>query len=195
MSDGVLDLTFRDIEQGLVDLVRQREECETPEDIDRCDLAITAYLKAEVAKVDGVAAFIQAEEAAASVAASEIERLEELRRKRLARAGRVRDMALRVMQETDQRVIEGQRHTLKVKRNPPAVEIAQPDLVPDNMRRYTLTLEPNDMRVLFETSESTQKLAAKAKSEPSKSAIKAALAAGGGVPGAHMVTRERLEVE
>jgi len=203
--DG-LELTFRDLEFGLVDLMRQREECAAEYDrvrhdpevqagledialaaLDQCDLAIAAYLKACVAKVDGVAAFILKSEAAAETIEDEQERLEVLRIQHQDRADRVREMALRVIQEVnlelaakgkpEHRTIEGERHTLKLRRNPPAVVIAQPNLVPDNVQKFTLSMTYDEIRVLLDTSESTHKLAWKAKREPSKSAIAAALKA------------------
>lgn len=208
------ELTFKDIEFGLVELVMRREDAvaeyeriraaelpPTPiEDealaaIDQCDEAIAAYLKAEVQKVDGVAAYILREEAAAWVVEHEMGRLADRLKMHKARADRVREMALRVMQDTDQRTIEGARHALKVRKNPPAVVIAQPELVPDNMRRFTLTLNPEDFVYLRDLSaRALTILVDKSKSEPSKSAIAAALKGGGAVPGCRMQSAERLEV-
>ncbi len=194
------DLTFADLEFGLVALMRQREEyaeaCERTRGahihdgrevddshdialaaLDQCDLAIAAYLQAEVQKVDGVAAFILSRRARAKMNKEECDRLYDYAEADERAAAYVEKMVLRVMQETEQRTIEGARHTLKLKLNPPAVVIAQPDIVPLNVQKFTLSMTYDEIRVLLDTSESTRKLACKAKREPSKSAIAAALKA------------------
>lgn len=236
------DLTFRDVEMGLVDLIRQREEiaerCSFPasgplfndeqeaaavdacKELDACDEAIRAYLKAEVQKVDGVAAYILREEAAAATAKEEYERLLDRRDMHMARAKRVREMALQVMQDTEQRTIEGARHTLKLKKNPPAVVIAQPDLVPDSCNKVTVSMPAETWNAFIEATGMPlsywRPLISGAKVEPSKSVIASALKAQpcpeckgeelvclrcngtrtvkGSVPGCRIESKDRLEV-
>lgn len=197
-ADG-MDLTFRDIEAGLVALMRQREECAEEYDrvradtvsggleelalaaLDQCDAAIAAYLKAEVAKVDGVAAFILSRRARAQMNSDEADRLDAIATADERAADLIEKMALRVMQETEQRTIEGARHTLKLKRNPPAVVIAQPELVPNSFSKVTVTM-PSTVWNAFITATGMpisywRPQITSAKVEPSKSAIAAALKA------------------
>jgi hypothetical protein len=191
------------IESAFSDLMEAREELEmqpsfAPEDeaarlaaLVEVDKAIVEYVTAEVRKVDNIARYLQ--ELKARIAALAVER-ERLRRKGVAceRAEeRIKEMVLQVMRDTDTKKLTGNVGTLRRQKNSrAAVGIVQPELVPDEMKRVTVTMPLvfwkfarlnslcEDMRV--------------SDPEPDLTAIREALEAGRGVPGCVLKPGEHL---
>lgn len=108
---------------------------------------------------------------AASIREAE-RRMAERRRAIEARCDRVEDYLLDAMLFAGIEKIESAHLRIAVRKNPPAVEIDDPTLIPEGYRRDVPPPPP----------------------EIDKQAVKAALAAGIDVPGAHLVQRKRIEV-
>lgn len=222
-----LDLTFRDIAPALVELLAQRRtiiedwealpaeerlddhlQAQFQQQLAFSDEAVSAYLKAEVRKVDGCASVLLWLESQEAIAKAEEARLYNRRKRAELEREYLERSIMWAMESAGKREVVGQRHTLKLKRNPPAVEVAQPDLVPLSMKRFTLTLNPGQWESFDSILDELQRLGmmgvdreilgpaiSAAKSEPSKPDIKAALKDRQGVPGCRMVQKDRLVIE
>jgi hypothetical protein len=143
------NLSLYQIETELLDLMRYRESVAedaelTPQDqkasLEAIDKQIAEYVMREIAKVDGIAAYLRECAARAVIHEEEADRLHELAKAWFARHDRLEAITLRVMQQTGATLLEGRTSTFKVKRNPPSVDVAQPDLVPLDYRRITVTM-------------------------------------------------------
>jgi hypothetical protein len=197
-------LSLYQIEAELVQLVRYREEVAsdteiTPQEqqasLDAIDKQITAYVHREVAKVDGIAAYLRECETRAKVLRAEAQRLREQSDAWEDRGNRVEAVTLRVMQQTGATLLEGTNSTFKVKKNPPSVDVAQPELVPAPYLRVAVTMsEDLFARItshLFGTDKGATLFAElieckRSNPEPMKDAIKAELKQGVGVPGCRL---------
>lgn len=171
------------------------------------DNAIVEYVTAEVRKVDNVARYIRSHEAMADVKRREAERLRHEADRDEEDAQRVRELVLEIMRHVDKKLIEGATYKLRRQGNggQQAVEVAQPDLVPDDFRRVTVTMPfwswnnaMEDVQELRGSSQTMQDMIdadAKAKPEPDLSAIREALLKPEGVPGCRLKERgEHLRV-
>ena len=167
------DLTLYNIESELAQLVSLREEmAESGEDTAAVDQQIAEYAAREITKVDGIRAYLRHCDFMEDGAKAEAHRLQELASLWAARKARLGAIVLRVMQDNGLTRLEGRTGTLAVRANPPKVEVQEDlDLLPVEY-----------VRVVPETR------------QPDKKAIAAAVKAGEAVPGARLVTRERLEI-
>jgi hypothetical protein len=152
------------IEYTLSDLMEAREQLRTevaftPEQVEardaavaEIDKAIKEYLAAEVRKADNIARYLQDCEARALAKRREAERLRASAERDEARAARVKEIVLGLMQQFDLKKIEGQAYTLKRQGNGGvrAVDVAQPDMVPEKYLRVTVTMSVPLWRVFCE---------------------------------------------
>lgn len=198
-----MNLSLYKIKTELLDLMRFRESVAgdtemTPEEIkaslEAIDNQITEYVHREVAKVDGIAAYLRECETREEVIKKEISRLRNQADAWAQRGLRLRDVTLRVMQQTGATHLEGANSVFKVRKNPPSVDVAQPLLVPEPYLRKTVTMtaylysriarclfDGADPGLFAEFAECKQTA-----TEPMKDAIKAELKAGVGVPGCRL---------
>jgi len=200
------------IERALADLCETRQELEeqpayTPEQIeekhaaiDAVDAAIVEYITAEVRKVDNVARFLTELKAREKALDYEIDRLTGIRDQAARTEERIKAVVLQVMRDCDVKKLEGKIGTLKRQGNGgvQAVDIAQPELVPPNMRWYTVRMGGiayGHICSLCAGAPQGEAVLGTAKSEPDKEAIRKALEAGEGVPGCRLEPRgEHLRV-
>jgi hypothetical protein len=202
------NLTLYGIETQLLELLNFRESIEsdpdmTPqeqqESLKACDESIAEYIRAEVKKCDGIAMYLREFAARAQAETDEIERLK--RRKRMwdKRYESLEAMVIDIMQVTKQTRIDGRHSVLQLKKNPPSVEVAQPDMVPGDMQRVTVkmtmaqwqqTVAAMPMALAIELT------GCAAPPEPMKTEIAKRLKEGDGVPGCRLRTDGvRLEVK
>lgn len=216
------NLSLYKIETELLDLMRFRESVAddpdmTPDEItaslEAIDRQITEYVTREVAKVDGIAAYLRECHARHDVLKAEAQRLQLQADAWAERGERLYAVTLQVMQQTGATLLEGANSTFKVRKNPPSVDVAQPELVPPAYQRQTVTLtvalwrrvlshlfsnprQPlsgghEDVSLFIELNECKI-----SNPEPMKDAIKAELKAGVGVPGCRLVDdKVRLVLE
>lgn len=150
------DLTLFGIQTSIVELLAFRDDVEvdrdmTPaeiaESLKACDEQIQQFLGRELVKVDGVAHVLREMEARAEVAKQERDRLNERARTWQKRHDwleeRVKEALQFRLQATGQKKLEGETSTLSLRKNPPSVDVRQPDLVPMEMRRITITMPEN----------------------------------------------------
>jgi hypothetical protein len=110
--------------------------------IEQADLAIKEYLQKEVQKVDNVARFRRGLDHCLDATKKEIELLRH-RQEQLQKWREEMDaMVLDVMRAADKKKLEGGSHTLRRQGNGgvQAVEVLQPELVPEGLKRYSLTM-------------------------------------------------------
>ncbi len=103
---------------------------------------IVEYVKAEVRKCDNIARYIKSCDEHAMAKRREAERLTHEAKLDEERRDRVKAMVLQIMRDVDKKKIEGATYTLSRVGNGgvQAVDIPQPELVPDSLKRITLTL-------------------------------------------------------
>lgn len=103
----------------------------------------------------------------------EIKRLQELRDQREARADRLHTAVIHYMMITDRTEMITDRHTLRIKRNPPKVEVYDEERVPTEYMKETT----------------------KVTISVDKKAIAEALKSGADVPGCALIQTSRLEIK
>jgi Siphovirus Gp157 len=207
------NLSLYQIETELLDLMRYRESVAedaelTPQDqkasLEAIDQQIAEYVMREIAKVDGIAAYLRECAARAVIIEEEADRLHKLAKAWFARHDRLEAITLRVMQQTGATLLEGRTSTFKVRKNPPSVEVAQPDLVPLDYRRITVTMTAGLWSRLISVLVSDRGAPVladllacqKTNGEPIKTEIGKELKQGVGVPGCRLVDdKVRLVVE
>jgi hypothetical protein len=142
------------IEHGLSDLFDARQEleeqvCFTPEEQadkraaqDAVDLAIVEYVTAEIRKVDNIARFLIELKARRAAVLAEIQRLEGITRACENTFSRISEIVLQIMRDTDTKKLEGKLSSLRRQANGGvlAVEVVQPDLVPEEFQRVTVQM-------------------------------------------------------
>jgi hypothetical protein len=210
MTTPALSLYKIDLE--LLDLQRQREAFlsdaemtpqEIAESVGAIDGEIEAYLRNALSnRADQVADYLLECEARDENLAAQMTALREKREMWQQRRQRVESAVLQLMQRAGSKNIEDR---LKVKRNPPSVDVAQPELVPAPYQRITVTMS----KALYDRinqalfgGDKTSSLFAELQEcktggpEPIKAQILSELKQGVGVPGCRL--REdgvRLEVK
>lgn len=137
------------IEAELLQLMQLREEtaadadmtpAEIAESMKAIDQAIEEYVKREVQKADGIAAYLRECEARAETLAKEAKRLMATAAAWDKRRELVENVTRAAMQSMGKKLIEGGNSTLKLAKNPASVEVVQPDLVPDDYMRIKVTM-------------------------------------------------------
>ncbi len=106
------------------------------------DAAIVEYVKAEVRKCDNIARYIKSCDEHATAKRREAERLTHEARLDEDRRDRVKSMVLQIMRDVGKKKIEGATYTLSRVGNGgvQAVEVVQPDLVPNTLRKTTIVM-------------------------------------------------------
>ena len=198
------NLTLYNLEATLMRLMFEREELATEGlSVIEKDIEIREYISKEIRKVDGVAYYLKEFEARAAAAKEEAKRLKARADAWERRHERLEEMVKSVMLMSGKARLDGDANTLRLQKCPPSVEIAQPELVPEEMQRVTVTMSMRlwlqIQRVMGETADQTawkKLLSMPTKLEPSKSKIGEALKRGDGVPGCSLVTdKMSLRVE
>ena len=198
------ELTLFDIETGLLDLLREREELiegtglGVDEGVDRLkavatlDLAIREHVAAEIRKADGIAYYMREFEARQEAEEAEVARLKERAEKWKKRRERLEEITIAVMRAAGKDRIEGQHNTLKLRKNPPSVEVSQPDLVPEDLMRRTVTVTEEQFQKIVQAIPDVKR----GNAEPIKSEIGKRMKAGEAVAGCSLITdKVRLIVE
>ena len=134
------DLTLYEISDHLVALLDSQDMCETDEQRAECEREIAAYVEQQVRKVDNYARYLAHLEDQANFAKLEIGRLQKRKAEMEARADKLRDYAVDVMQRIGLQKLEGETATFRLKTNPPAVEITDEELVDAKYKTLTITV-------------------------------------------------------
>lgn len=165
------------------------------------ETAIREQVSALVRKVDGAAFYVREFSARAAAAKAEKERNREREHMWEARGERLKEYIIAVMQMMGKTRLDGDSNTLRLQKCPPSVEIAQPELVPEEMQKVSITMPLVAWRALCADLKLWPELAnelerAATKAEPMKAKIGEALKRGDGVPGCSLVTdKMSLRVE
>ncbi len=151
------------------------------------DGLIRAYLGKEVKKVDSIAHVLLDLEARRQIHVNESARLKMLADGEEATAKRIKEMVLLVMDEFDTKILEGTIHDLKAQGSGglQALTIAQPDMVPLELKRVTVTIALS----AWEKVKHMVGLPVRCLIEEDTQAIRAALDRGEGVPGCRLEPR------
>ena len=192
-----------DARQELIDEVAFTDEqiADKQAALDQINLAIKQYVVAEVRKVDGIAAYLRELQARQLARDLEIDRLEGLNSADAAAEERIKQICLECLNEDKQKRYEGKLGTIRRQNNGGVqpVEVKQPDLVPDTLKRATVTLSLSLWRgvVAFcaEKKYADLSLYSKSVSEPDVAAIRKTLEDGEAVPGCVLKDRgEHLRI-
>ncbi len=144
-------LTLYSIETELLELMEFREDLlsgdayadgeeERRECIQVTEERIAEYIAREVQKVDGIAAMLREFKRREQIELDEADRIVKRARRWKERHAGLEARCIEVMQASGKEKLEGQHNTLALRKNPPAVEIAQPELVPEEYQTITITL-------------------------------------------------------
>lgn len=153
------NLSLFGVETQLIELLAFREEllsdpdlqgAEREESLQATENRILEYLQKHIQKVDGVAHYLREFQARAEIAKREAERCKAREKMWEARYDRLKTMVESVMIQTGQKRLEGQGNTLSLRKCPPSVEIAQPELVPDDYAKVALTMPVDLWRKIVE---------------------------------------------
>jgi len=210
---SITSLSLYNIEAELLNLMVAREslvnndaelsDAEQKEAIKECDIAIREKISSELRlhKIDGIAYYLHEFSDRAESAKKASARAKAKEHAWAARREKLEKYVHDVMVMTGQTRLEGNTNTLKLAKNPPSVEIVQPELVPIEYERITVTMpHPLWNRIQDEASvECRMWISADSKEknpEPIKTEIARELKAGRGVPGCTLQTNKlRLVVE
>jgi hypothetical protein len=177
---------------------------EQQESLKACDESIAEYIRAEVKKCDGIARYLREFETRAATLKEEAARCTAMAKNWQKRYDSLEAMVIDIMQATKQNRIDGRHSVLQLKKNPPSVEVAQPNLLPAELMRTSVTMTPVLRDKIFlalisagETSLSSAFTDCTCTTpEPRKNEIAKRLKEGDGVPGCRLRTDGvRLEVK
>jgi len=201
-------LSLFQIEAELLGLIEQREDAlyrreladeandgtaseACDEELQTIHLLIDQYIRAEVKKVDSVAAAIKQYDTMAEVHLKESDRLRKLAEREQETADRVREMVITVMQEFKEKKLVGRTATLRTQGNggKQPVTITQPDLVPAGFKSILLRLPVQLWSVLTSEQPGLVSMARVIDIAPDKEAIRRALENKEGVPGCRLEER------
>jgi hypothetical protein len=201
------NLSLYNLEATLMRLMFEREElaAEGLSVIEK-DIEIREYVSKEIRKVDGVAYYLKEFEARATAAKEEAKRLKARADAWEQRHERLETLVKSVMLMSGKARLDGDSNTLRLVKCPASVEIAQPELVPAEYCKLTVSMPVELWKLILVALEndglgSTHALAEigelpEPKTEPVKSKIAEALKRGDGVPGCSLVTyKMSLRVE
>ena len=203
-------LSLFQIDTELLDLQRYREEIAADTEMQPSDIALSleaidaqiqAYVERHVRKVDGIAAYLRECETRAIVLKAEAKRMQALAAMWDARGERLEAVTIAVMQATGAQQLEGAHSMFKIRKNPPSVEVTEPESVPREYLRLgvkmTVALWSRLMLHLKQTDAGmAAELPAPSEPEPMKDAIKRELKAGVAVAGCKLIEdKVRLVVE
>lgn len=160
-------VTLYDTTSELMGLLAVMEE-QQDEPNEQMETAIAAALEQHLRKVDSFAQFLTHLDSQADLADAEIKRLQARKRRLEQHRERLAGYALRIMDEHDWTELSGETVDLRIKRNPPVVQILDADAVPAEFKtiRQEVTIDKNG--------------------------IKARIKAGGTVPGAELTQTRKV---
>lgn len=196
------NLTLYNIETGLLELLALREEiAATDGNCGPVNDEIDAYIRKEVQKVDGIAYMLAEFERRSDVAADEAKRQQVRAKLWQARHDRLKEYVERIMQEVGATRLDGELNTMSLRKCPPSVVVNQPELLPNEYKRITITLNLAQWANLVGCMLSQQAKDAEEISEirreldslsigewqPDKARISAELKRGEGVPGCELI--------
>lgn len=193
--------TLLGIESRILQLMEQRQEMVTEGvDVTEIEALIVAEMQQEVQKVDGCAAYDRHLERQVRAYHEEIDRLEHEQSKIIKQRERYQDLLFGVMKRLGINKITGKLGGyLAIKQNPPAVQIDQPGMLPNEYKRVKVTMSMVEYLALVADTELSPALSAALNDvstpEPMKSEIARALKNGEGVPGASLESAERLVIK
>lgn len=205
------NMTLYGIETQLLELLNFRESvsedpdmtpAEQKDSLEAIDRQIAEYIRAEVKKCDGIARYLREFETRAEALKAEAKRCSEMAKAWEKRHEALENMVVDVMQATKQTRIDGRHSVLQLKKNPPSVEVAQPELLPHELLRTTVKIpfalwrkvldELHGKAIAAEVYDKAQWK----DGEPMKTEIAKRLKEGDGVPGCRLRTDGvRLEVK
>jgi thioesterase domain-containing protein len=122
--------TLYQIEQNLVYLVEELENCSTDEERAQREYQLRDLLLAEIQKVDHYGQYLKTLETLEREAKEEIERLKDREHRLARRRERLERYAVLAMTRSGRTKLEGKTSTLSLRHNPPAVEIYDATKVP-----------------------------------------------------------------
>lgn len=160
-----------EITEEVLTAIERYNEAETDEELAELEKTLTDLQVTFNVKSVAVGKYILNLESDSSQIDAEIVRLAEAKKRRERRAESLRKYLKGAMEATNTQEIDGTILKLKIKKNPPSVEIVDESLVPP-LYRKTKTVETID-----------------------KTAIKEALKSGLGVDGTRVVQTTRLEIK
>lgn len=155
-------LTLYEITSDLAALVNTLDMIEDPVKRAECEAEIARLISLQLTKIDHFCQFLAHLESQAELCAHEIDRIKGRQYYLKRTLERLENYAIRVMEEQETRKLDGETSSLRLRQNPPAVEITDAAKVPDE---YRIVVET----VSFD-----------------KRAIKKALETGSEVPGADL---------
>jgi hypothetical protein len=142
------------IETQLLELIAYREDllagefeiddAERKELIQVAEQRIQDYVAKEVAKVDGVASMLREFAKREAIEKEEAQRITARAKRWAERKERLESMCVSIMQSMGKDKLDGRHSTLALKKCPPSVEIAQPGLLPYELRRIDISV-PEDL--------------------------------------------------
>lgn len=195
------NLSLYNLEATLMRLMFEREELAVDGlSVIEKDIEIREFISKEIRKVDGVAFYLREFQARAAAAKAEKERNRDREHMWEARHERLETLVKSVMLMSGKARLDGDSNTLRLVKCPASVEITQPELVPIDFERITVTM-PHALWDRLQNEASAEcrmwiKAESAEKCEPSKSKIAEALKRGDGVPGCSLVTdKMSLRVE
>lgn len=206
------NLTLYGIETQLLELLNFRDAvasdpdmtpAEQKESLEAIDNSIREYVTAEVKKVDGIAHYLREFDARAGVLKQEAKRCADAAKAWEKRGENLESMVISIMQQINATRLDGRTSVLSLRKNPPACEISQPALVPQEYQRVKVTMSVSLLRRIEAAlmNEKTAPLfaelqdAKQGEPEPEKDRIKEELKLGQGVPGCRLTQGVRLEVK
>lgn len=194
MSNGNGHLSLFDIERTLVELVDRWQEAETSEEIEIAETAIRVYVEQEVRKVDGIRRYLKFCETQSAAAKAEAALQRSRQAQWEARRERLKAFVFDVMTSFRVRKLEGETGTLQIKGNGglAPLSIVSDELVPDEYCMVSIRMSADAWNRI---KPGIKEVCEAGPREPNNSMIRAALAAGEGVPGCRLGERaEHLEI-
>lgn len=167
-------------------------ECdEIQGELETIDGLIRQYVKAEVKKVDSVAAAIKQYETMAEVHLKESDRLKKLAEREQETADRIREMVITVMDEFGEKKLQGSMNTLAVRGNSGVqpLTITQPDLVPLDLKRLYVEISAKDEATVWNLLCEKHIPFLMGEANPHNALIRERLQRGEGVPGCRLEER------
>jgi hypothetical protein len=135
------NLTLYNLEATLMRLMFEREELAADGlSVIEKDIEIREYVSKEIRKVDGVAYYLKEFEARAAAAKEEAKRLKSRADAWEQRHERLETLVKSVMLMSGKARLDGDSNTLRLVKCPASVEIAQPELVPDELQQVNIRM-------------------------------------------------------
>jgi len=132
-------VTLYETQDTLFALSDSYDLCDTDEARAECKAEIERAIIQQLRKVDSFCQFLAHLESQTELAAAEIHRIEARSRQIWRTQKRLEEYAIRTMQTWNLRVLDGDTSQLRLRDNPPAVEIIDEPLIPGEYRHRVET--------------------------------------------------------